>query len=297
MYKKMTSLKQVFFVLSVLISLSGCKTTQYLLRDRYSDPLVLPVEELCPSEINWKTEKQTGNSIQTTGNVIHSTNSKWQCIKIDLNAPGLEIAAAPEGNNSKAQKRFFLQNFSQKHKTAAAINTVPFTMEDKLYKPVNIVKINDKTIFPYTHGMAALGLKEIKTEEGICYRAVIIDSNNEDEIEQCKYAFGGFYTILNKQLIYEYSKEKRSRSAAGISDDGRYLYLFAGCGINSPTGRSGFNFQECAIILQALGCTKAMEFDGGHSTGLTLKNRNAIRPSLQRQVPAAFGIKISNKTN
>ena len=42
-----------------------------------------------------------------------------------------------------------------------------------------------------------------------------------------------------------------------------------------------------------MGCKTAMEFDGGHSSGLTLQNKNLIKPSLQRMIPAAFGLKIS----
>ena len=99
--------------------------------------------------------------------------------------------------------------------------------------------------------------------------------------------------ILDDQTIFPFEKFKRSRTSVGLSSDGRYLYLMATCGINCPTGRNGLNYEECALILQKMGCKTAMEFDGGHSSGLTLQNKNLIKPSLQRMIPAAFGLKIS----
>lgn len=280
----------VFFSLLAIFSLNSCKTTSFLLAEKYTDPLVLPAEELCPSEVIWQNVKSpdiSEGSIQIISHTVKSTNSQWKCIKIDLDTPGLEIAATPYKED--LGKRFYLKQFAQKNKTIAAINTVPFDLDGKTYIPVSVVKIEGELICPPTEFYAVLGL----TKKDGKFRASIRSTQVLDQIDQFDYAFGGFFTILENDKIYEFEKFKRSRSAAGISHDGRFLYLFAGCGVNCPTGRNGFNFEECAIILQNLGCHIAMEFDGGHSTGLTLKNKNAIKPSLQRKVPAAFGVKIS----
>jgi exopolysaccharide biosynthesis protein len=118
-------------------------------------------------------------------------------------------------------------------------------------------------------------------------------NQTEEEVSKCEFAFGGFYEILNHKTIYQFEKYKRSRTAVGISHNGRFLYCFATAGIACPTGRNGLNFEECALILQHLGCTQAMEFDGGHSTGLVLNKKNLIRPNLQRKVPALVGFEFS----
>lgn len=273
-----------------LLLLTSCKTTAVLLAEKYTNPLVLPVEELCPEEIEWtniEVADLPAETFQMTGNIVKSTNSQWKCIKIDLDTPGLEIAATPYRED--LGKHFYLKQFAQKNKTITAINTVPFDLDGRTYIPVSVVKIDGEIICPPTQLYAVLGI----TKKDGKLRATIRSTQEAEQIAEFDYAFGGFFTILDNNRIFEFEKYKRSRSAAGISDGGRFLYLFAGCGINCPTGRNGFNFEECALILQKLGCDSAMEFDGGHSTGLTLKNKNAVKPSLQRKVPAAFGIKIS----
>lgn len=56
--------------------------------------------------------------------------------------------------------------------------------------------------------------------------------------------------------------------------------------------RKGLNYKECALIMQQFGCTKAMQFDGGHSSGFCIYNKQVEVSFLQRKVPTAFGIKI-----
>lgn len=279
-------MKKQLFLLSFFLLLTSCKTTSLVLREKYTNPQVLPVEDLCPEEIMWKNieiEGLSSNSVQITGHIVKSTSSEWKCIKIDLDEQALRITAAPYKKH--LGKRFFLKEFASKSKAIAAINTVPFDLDGRTYIPVSIVKIDGEVICAPTQFYSVLGFHTVDGK----LRAVIYPNQNQEEIDSLDYAFGGFFTILQNDTIFEFEKYKRSRSAVGVSNSGRFLYLFAGCGINCPTGRNGFNFEECAIILQKLGCDSAMEFDGGHSTGLTLKNKNAIKPSLQRKVPAAFG--------
>jgi len=283
-------MKKLLLLLVPLVLFSSCKTTSLLLAEKYTEPLVLPVEQLCSEETVWtdiNVENLPEHSFQLTENTVKSINSHWKCIKIDLDTPGLSIVAEPYKEN--LGKRTTPKKFSARKNTIAAINTVPFDLDGRTYIPVSVVKIDNQLICDVNQNYCVLGFY---SENGKL-RAAIDNNQEADKIQNYEYAFGGFYTILEGDTIYQFEKYKRSRSAVGISDNGRFLYLFAGCGINCPTGRNGFNFEECALILQKLGCTKAMEFDGGHSTGLTLFEKNAVRPSLQRKVPALFGIKTN----
>ena len=298
----------------------GCQTTSLLLKEKYTDPQVLSEEELLPPEIVWTPLEVNGNSgasfckdddgntiddanesageavdrisdaknpqvptFQIINHKIKSENVEWTCVKINLDEPNLEIVAKP--SRQDLGKRFFLKNFAQKTKSIVAVNTVPSDMDPKSYLPVSVVKIDGEIICPVNSSYSALAFSQNPL------RAKIIKNQNEDDIADCDYAFGGFFTILEDGDIYEFAKYKSSRTAVGFANGGRELYLFATCGINCPTGRNGLNFEECAVILKALGCTDAMEFDGGHSTGLAIQGENAIRPGLQRKVPAAFGIR------
>lgn len=282
-----------FIFLSVfLFSLytTGCKTLnlsapQPLLTEKYTDPQVLSCEVLVPQNIEWQ-EIEPG--FEMTKQIIFEHNIQWACVKINLKNPDLVINATPAKN--ELRQIFSHKDFAKTSDSIVAINTVPFDLDGKSYIPVSIVKINNEEIIPPVSGYCALCLKKKQNET---FRAVIIDSQNQDEIlNTSEYAFGGFSQILKDNQIFEFEKFKRSRTAAGTNSDGTELYLFAACGISSPTGRSGLNFEECAAILKELGCTDAMEFDGGHSTGLVVKNRNIIHPMLQRKVPALLGFSL-----
>lgn len=250
------------------------------MKETYTDPQVLPRKTLCPpdEEIVWE-EIQPG--FEETDFIIEDINVKWACVRVDLETPGLTLSATPQEN--QLHKRFTLSKIAAA--STVAINTTPFDLDGRSYIPVSVVKIDGNTICPPNEQYCALCFNKTKT------RAVIL-SEQDDRIDDYDYAFGGFYTILENGNILEFAKYKRSRTACGTSCNGRYLYLFATCGINCPTGRNGLNFEECAVILQTLGCTNAMEFDGGHSTGLVINGKNKIRPNLQRKVPATLSITL-----
>lgn len=278
-----------FTAVLLLLCFTSCKTTG-LLTEKITEPAILPLEELCPEEILWKNveaENIPAGYIQSFEYVVKSINAEWKCIKIDLDTPELKLISEPSKEN--LGKHFQLLDFARKNKTVAAINTVPFTSTNNEYLPVSVVKFNNEIICEPNSRYSALGFY---FDDGKL-RGKVLTSQTSELIDSCDYAFGGFFTILKNRTIYEFEKNKRSRTAAGVSFGGRYLYLFAGCGIDCPNGRNGFNYEECALILQKLGCSEALEMDGGHSTGLTLNNRNFLKPSLQRKIPAAFGIKFS----
>lgn len=285
--EKQSRIHSLFFVtLSIVSSLYffGCAATTKLLVEHYTEEPVLPVEQLCPEEIHWE---KVIPGVEKTGHIIKNEKIKWECVKIDLNTPDIKIHSTPA--KEQLHKRFILKKFSKETNSTVAINTVPFDLDGGTYIPVSIVKIDGEIICPENDGYSALGF--IKNKDGT-WRAKVIPKQTSEEIEQTDYAFGGFYTILYDETIFEFEKYKRSRSAAGVNAEGDFLYLFAACGINCPTGRNGLNFEECALILKELGCYMALEFDGGHSTGLTLQGQELLKPVLQRKVPAMFGLEF-----
>ena len=277
-------MKKQFLIPFLALLFFGCKTTDFLV-EKYTNPQVLPIETSCPAEITWE---KVQDGIEKTEFVIKSENIRWACVKIDLHTPNISIKASPETN--QLGKRFIHKKFAQETNSTVALNTVPFDLDGRTYIPVSVVKINNQIVCPINSHYAALGF--IKNPDNT-YTAIIMKNQTEEEVSKCEFAFGGFYEILNHKTIYQFEKYKRSRTAVGISHNGRFLYCFATAGIACPTGRNGLNFEECALILQHLGCTQAMEFDGGHSTGLVLNKKNLIRPNLQRKVPALVGFEFS----
>ena len=282
---------QKVFCLFLFISLSGCVST-----NRINENNVRSVEDLTPDEIVWSevTESQQDNCLFYCEYFAKSENIKWACVKVDLYKPW-NVVAEPEIKN--LGKKFFLNDFSQKYNTLVSINTVPFRKEKKSFFPISIVKINGEIISPLNERYCALGLKKQtvqsenlseKTIDILC--ASIVKNQNEHFIEEFDYVFGGYFVILEQNKVFEYEKYRNARSAIGISEDGRFLYFFGVCGVNDPFGNSGMSYEECALVMRKLGCYSAMEFDGGHSAGLMVKNKELIKPALQTKIPAAFGL-------
>jgi hypothetical protein len=88
---------------------------------------------------------------------------------------------------------------------------------------------------------------------------------------------------------------KLSRSGAGISEDGKTLYLAAEEG--PPNGR-GMELNEWSVVMKEIGSYRAFNLDGGGSTTMVAEHLgdNSVsllnEPALgsERQVPTAIGI-------
>lgn len=248
------------------------------------------MEELCPDETALNSIpllNDQSHLIVLLNHKIPRNKVEWFCLKIDLDYPGLSVIAEPSSDTTFSL--FSLKEFSLRNKTIAAINTVPFYTENKKSYPSGIVKINGEIISKPVSKYSALGFYHSQGK----LRAVICQNQTEPQLEQTNSAFGGFFTILDENNILEYKKIKRPRTAAGISGDGRFLYLFACSSTKKADSKNGLCYEECAAILQKLGCTSAIEFDGGHSTGLTVYDNELVKPAFQRKIPAAMGLKIS----
>lgn len=274
----------VFFFLIIFLNLS-CQSTK-IFEETYSTPEVLPVEILYPQKTEW-TQIQEGFEI--TGGKINSQRVSWHCVKIDLDTSNLSIVYAPHSNS--LGELFRLKQFAKANNTVIAINSNPFLIETTNF-PVGIIKDNGKIISKPHLKYCALAFFY---DENNNLRADILNSQEDSLLEKYVFAFGGFFTTMENYKINDFQHNKRSRVGCGISDDGKYLYIFVCTPFFHPTDRNGLNYEECSLILRKLGCEKAMQFDGGHSSGLCVYTKDVEKPFLQRKVPTAIGFKIEEK--
>jgi len=124
-----------------------------------------------------------------------------------------------------------------------------------------------------------------------------------DSIEN---AVGGFYRILySGELVPRVLNlsDRHPRSAAGISPDGKFLYLLVIDGRQIKS--AGCTEAETALLLRALGSAEAINFDGGGSSALALlypdgKVRvvntpiHKLIPGRERAVAGCLGISNNN---
>ena len=95
------------------------------------------------------------------------------------------------------------------------------------------------------------------------------------------------------ELININNTTSRPRSAIGYTANGIVL-LLAVEGDNATAGYPGVNLAELANMLRQLGCTDAINLDGGGSTSLVAAGRLTVRPGdngVERPVVSAVLIK------
>jgi exopolysaccharide biosynthesis protein len=234
---------------------------------------------------------------------------EFNALRVDLSHPGLRILTAGGGGGlaSRAADGRFLSvkvsTFVRGNNLTAGINALPFDpvsgREGEPRTNMGIVITDGVMVSPpharfdalvfYADGSAAI------TSQSAIQSAEHIDN-----------AVGGFYRILEGgELVPRVldAKARRQgrhpRSAAGISPDGRYLYLLVIDG--RRPGSVGGTEAETALLLRALGAGEGINFDGGGSSALALRYPNGkVRaantpvhghiPGRERAVAGCLGI-------
>lgn len=95
------------------------------------------------------------------------------------------------------------------------------------------------------------------------------------------------------ELISINNTTSRPRTAIGYTANGK-MVLLAVEGDNSSAGYLGINLADLASMMRSLGCTDAINLDGGGSTSMVIGNRLTVRPGdngVERPVASAVLIK------
>lgn len=211
-------------------------------------------------------------------------NSQIYVTKIDLTKQNIQLVFYVNTDDF-----FSIQEFAQQTGATFAINTTPFFYdENNQAQLLGITKINGKIISNQINKYSALSFYFNDKNQ---LKAKIINTQSEEEIEKYPTVIGGYFTILNDGEVLQFKKNRRSRTAVGLSADGEMLYVLSVFS-NLTSDLSGLTYMECAQILKNLGCTNAIQFDGGHSTALYSKEFGAVTTKNPRKIPAALGFFI-----
>ncbi|GHU72878.1 hypothetical protein FACS189450_11530 [Spirochaetia bacterium] len=234
---------------------------------------------------------------------IQKPQLEFWALKIDLTAPELRIVVG--GGNSGdplgTSNSTWVSGFVRRNDLLAGINTNPFdpvsgkegekrtiigiaVSEGRLLAPPN--SRFDALVF-YTNGKAA-----------ILSQAELFSLGDMESIYN---AVGGFNIVLQEgkiprrlladktpgQDMPKQDMPRHPRSAAGLSADGKTLYLLAIDG--RRFGSIGATEAEIGLLLKQLGASEGLNFDGGGSTSLALRYPDGkVRPvniPIHRQIP------------
>jgi exopolysaccharide biosynthesis protein len=252
---------------------------------------------------------------------------------VDLDHPALEIvvngrssmADGPHTEGSGVIPGTTVSGFVRDYGCVAGINTNPFDR-------VSAVVGEPRTIAGITLTEGFLAAPPDSRYDALVFysdgsSAIVGQADLDDEaLAKVRNAVGGFFVVLRDGAIAERllpqdaveelssgslqsklqaTRQRRvarhPRSAAGLSADGRTLYLLAIDG--RRLGSVGATEGEIAVILQRLGAKDGLNFDGGGSTALVLRYGDGrIRavntpihgmiPGKERAVATCLGIRV-----
>jgi len=240
---------------------------------------------------------------------------EFYALRVELGAPNLRVVVSPGGGGASGGsddgKTYSIRvsSFVRDKGLLAGINALPFdTVSGTEGEPrinAGLVIADGVMLSPPHKSFDAL----VFYKDG----HVVIEAQSEiSNIESVENAVGGFYRILEhgdlvpRVLSLSDSAGDRHprhprhpRSAAGISSDNKFLYLLVidGRQIKSIGGTEA----ETALLLRALGAADAINFDGGGSSAMVLRDsRGKVRvvntpihdqiPGRERAVAGSLGI-------
>lgn len=262
---------------------------------------------LYPEDFVWEP---ITDGVQYTSFSEKSASVEWHLISVDLSHTSLRLIAYP------SQEEIFFEtqpqempdygipgtiqgvtvkNYAKKTKSFVAVNATPFNYTGLPIFPgrtlVGLHVHQGKQLSKPIKKYAALAFFEDK--EGN-YKAEIF-SNQTDVPPHALYAFGGFFSILEQGKVLNFpALSHDARLAAGISQDGRTLYLLFAPG--NFFGTAGLSFEETALILSKAGAWEALQFDGGSSASMSVSGKK-IKKSGSRRVANIFAFTHAYDTN
>jgi len=221
----------------------------------------------------WRSVSVPNGVDYYAGKVSHP-RMEFNALRIDLSNPNLRIFVAGGGGPSENGKSLStkVSSFVRDNGLLAGINALPFDLvSDREGEPrtnVGIVIADGVVISPphprfdalvfYTDGSAAIAAQST------------LSPKNTDNI--VANAVGGFYRVLEAGELAPRvldTKARHPRSAAGLSPDGKFMYLLVIDG--RRPGSVGGTEAETALLLRALGAAEGINFDGGGSSALALR--------------------------
>jgi hypothetical protein len=304
-----------FFLASLLIALFiSCASTSPLAMppDTFPQRAAMP-ESLAP---HWETFVPGIDYYEAR---IGKPRLQLWALRVDLDNPALEIvvngqspmAEGPQAEGSGVIPGTTVSGFVRDYGCVAGINTNPFDR-------VSAVVGEPRTIAGITLAEGFLTAPPDSRYDALVFyndgsAAIVRQADLDTEaLTQVRNAVGGFFVVLRdgalaERLLDQDAEDRpprHPRSAAGLSADGRTLYLLAIDG--RRPGSVGATEAEIAVILRCLGAADGLNFDGGGSTALALRYGDGrIRavntpihgmiPGKERAVATCLGIRARNE--
>ncbi len=256
-----------------------------------ADPIVFP------GPVVWQARFQGidyAEMVVTQPRPIHG-----HMVRVDLTEPSLAFVVTPDNGSLPGETdSLWTSRFLKKVDCQVAINANPFApvhlAEGKPQDVIGLLVDDGEVISPQQDTLPALLI-------GADRRASI--ANPPFKLASVQHAVGGFSVVLENDRIVAQGEKRHPRTAAGVSRDGRVLYLLVIDG--RQTGYSeGATTTDIAVWLKRLGASDGINLDGGGTSTLVMEqpdgtvsviNRPIHRgvPGLERPGGAHLGIRAT----
>ena len=290
--KKRTVTFSIFRALLVVVALflgalTACTSTKSLT----TAPQITNDSDFIPSEFTWQPVTQ---GIDRFDFENASVPLVYHAVRIDLSNKNLELICYPDEHTKISGSGTFAglttQDFAQRNNCTVAINASPFDGRFRNKKIIGVHSVNRTQLATPNNRYAAIAFSNDPDSNG--YIAHIIKNQAPDCAEKFDFVFGGFFAVLIDGEFLPYNEIYNSRTGAGISQDGKTLYLLVVEG-EEPARSTGLTYPQCGKIFAAMGCTNALEFDGGGSSQLCINGTSVLNYKNSRIQANSFGFKTN----
>ena len=274
----------VCFSLSFLFLLLGCASMARPELSPEEEVALYPPASYVPEAFEWEEVCPGVSRFDFENSEIPLI---YHAVRIDLTFAGaagqgrtLELVCSR--NESTAQ-------FAARTQCAVAVNATPFTRSGQLagiHKEAGILL--SQPVARY----GAVAFKLAGNDGDYSYVARIFASQADGELEDFEYAFGGFFVVLDRgEVCTEFIRRGDSRTGVGLSADGRILYFLVVEG-EWPDRSRGLSYPQCGEIFKAMGCSQALELDGGSSSELCINGKSVLSYKVRTRQTNSFGFKV-----
>jgi hypothetical protein len=209
---------------------------------------------------------------------------RGQAVRINLTAPGTAFLATPPApGKSDRTTGLTTSSFLLKNHCQVAINGAPFS-------PVHNEEGREQSVV----GLHVSRGEVVSGGNGK-YDALLLTRDNKARVARPPFALkdvynavGGFQVVLKKGVVLEKTPYYNTgpvhpRSAAGISADGKYLFLLVIDGRQKGFSQ-GATTQEVGAWLKALGAADGLNLDGGGTSTLVVADASGKARVLNRPI-------------
>lgn len=256
-------------------------TTNNISTDGHQNP-----EYILPGDFEWI---QLANPVSYYKYEHTASHEKliYHLVKVELDDPAIQIGASDffiaQSYETIGQTT---KNYVRNSGAFFAINASPFSYPFGMFSAkrsvVGLYIYENFIVSQPEERYAALYFTENK-------QAFIANSQLDVPLDEAYFAFGGFWTILQDETIYQFQPIKDARTAVGISEDGFTAYILC---TEKNMHSTGLTFMDCAYILQSLGAKTAIQLDGGNSVNLVFKDFPEYSVTSSRKVANNIGFFI-----